>query len=195
MNVAKGTVRAYLEGLKGIATVPGATEHTYREPLVRFLVEASKDLGLGAIGVHGELRLALVGQPDIQVVNAVGSTIGYGETKVPGSASDFAKVLESEQIGRYRKSLENLLVTDFIHFALFRTDIGRLDATLIETPARMAAGAPSATSVEQLAQGLARRTTLLRDAIRVLLTSTNPDGEALRRLWDFYRRLSLIHIS
>jgi hypothetical protein len=211
MNIARGTVRAYLDGLKSIAAVSGATEHTYREPLVRFLVEASKDLGLGAIDVHGELRLALVGQPDLQVVNAVGSPIGYGETKVPGSASDFAKVLESEQIGRYRKSLENLLVTDFIHFALFRTDIGRLDATLIETPARMAAGAPavsqpvldqfsqllasffsasapSATSVEQLAQGLARRTTLLRDAIRVLVTSTNPDGEALRRLWDFYRR-------
>jgi predicted helicase len=50
------------------------------------------------------------------------------------------------------------------------------------------ASAPSATSVEQLAEGLARRTTLLRDAIRVLLTSAHPDGEALRRLWDFYRR-------
>lgn len=166
---------------------------------------------MGAIDVHSELRLALVGQPDLQVVNAMGSPIGYGETKVPGSASDFAKVLESEQIGRYRKSLENLLVTDFIHFALFRTDIGRLDATLIETPARMVAGAPavsqpvldqfsqllasffsasapSATSVEQLAEGLARRTTLLRDAIRVLVISANPDGEAFRRLWDFYRR-------
>ena len=211
MNVAKGTVRAYLDGLKGIATIPGATEHTYREPLVRFLVEAGKDLGLGTVGVHGELRLALVGQPDLQVVNVAGSPIGYGETKVPGSASDFAKVLESEQVSRYRGSLENLLVTDFIHFALFRSDIGRLDATIVETPGRMAAGphavsqpvldsfsqllasffsasAPSATSVEQLAEGLARRTTLLRDAIRALLTSTHPDGEALRRLWDFYRR-------
>jgi hypothetical protein len=211
MNVAKGTVRAYLEGLKTIATVPGATEHTYREPLVQFLVDAGKDLGFGTVGVHGELRLALVGQPDLQVVNSSGSPIGYGETKVPGSASDFAKVLDSEQVGRYRASLENLLVTDFIHFALFRSDVGRLDATLVETPAWMAAGAhavsqpvldqfgqllasffsasaPSATSVEQLAQGLARRTTLLRDAIRTLLTSTHPDGEALRRLWDFYRR-------
>jgi hypothetical protein len=140
MNVGKRTVRAYLDGLKGIATIPGATEHTYREPLVQFLVEAGKDLGFGTVGVHGELRLALVGQPDLQVVNAAGSPIGYGETKVPGSASDFAKVLESEQVSRYRGSLENLLVTDFIHFALFRSDIGRLDATLVETPRQMAAG-------------------------------------------------------
>ena len=211
MKVGRGTVRAYLEGLRGISIVSGATEHTYREPLVRFLVAASKDLGFGEVGVHGELRLASVGQPDLQVVNAAGSPIGYGETKVPGSASDFAKVLESEQIGRYRASIENLLVTDFIHFALFRADVGRLDVTLIETPGGLTAGshavsepvltqfsqvlsaffsasAPSATSAEQLADGLARRATLLRDAIRTLIVSSQAEGEPLRRLWDFYRR-------
>jgi Type ISP C-terminal specificity domain/N-6 DNA Methylase len=212
MKVGRGTVRAYLEGLRGISIVSGATEHTYREPLVTFLVAASKDLGLGQVGVHGELRLASIGQPDLQVVNAAGSPIGYGETKVPGTASEFAKVLESEQIARYRASIQNLLVTDFIHFALFRADVGRLDVTLLETPGGLAAGshavsepvmlqfsqmlsaffsasAPSATSAEQLADGLARRATLLRDAIRTLIgTKTNPDGEPLRRLWDFYRQ-------
>jgi len=31
--------------------------------------------------------------------------------------------------------------------------------------------------------------TLLRDAIRTLIgTKTNPDGEPLRRLWNFYRQ-------
>jgi len=84
-------------------------------------VAASKDLGLGQVGVHGELRLASIWQPDLQVVNAAGSPIGYGETKVPGSATDFAKTLESEQVGRYRATIQNLLVTDFIHFSLFRT--------------------------------------------------------------------------
>ncbi len=110
----------------------------------------------------------------------------------PGTASDFAQVLESEQVARYRASIENLLVTDFLHFTLFRPEVGRLDATLVETPGRLAAGsyavsqpalavlsdvlasffsarAPAATSAEQLADGLARRATLLRDAIRTLL--------------------------
>src|SRR3954447_3587366 len=114
MKVARGTVRAYLKGLQDISLISGATEHTYREPLVTFLVAASKDLGLGQVGVHGELRLASIGQPDLQVVNSAGSPIGYGETKVPGSATDFAKTLESEQIERYRSSIQNLLVTDFI---------------------------------------------------------------------------------
>ena len=75
--------------------MPGATEHTYREPLVRFLHAAAKDLELGEVTVHGELSLAAVGQPDIQVVNADGAAIGYGETKVPGTATDFARVMES----------------------------------------------------------------------------------------------------
>ena len=196
MTSGGGSVRSYLKGLRGISLVSGATEHTYREPLVTFLVAASKDLGLGTVGVHGELRLASVGQPDLQVINAAGSPIGYGETKVPGSATEFAKVLESEQVTRYRASIENLLVTDFIHFALFRADVGRLEVTLVETPGGMAAGshavsapvlaqfsamlsaffsasAPSATSAEQLADGLARRATLMRDAIRTLLVPTH----------------------
>ena len=105
MKVGRGTVRAYLEGLRAISIIPGATEHTYREPLVRFLVAASKDLGLGDVDVHRELRLASVGQPDLQVVNASRSPIGYGETKVPGFAAEFAKVLNGEQVGRCRASM------------------------------------------------------------------------------------------
>ncbi len=86
---------------------------------------------------------------------------------------------------RYRASLDNLLVTDFIRFAVFRPDVGRLEVPLVETPGRLAAGshtisqqvliqlshvlgafftasAPSATSAEQLADGLAKRATLMR---------------------------------
>jgi hypothetical protein len=217
MWIKRGTVRAYLEGLRDTAAMPGATEHTYREPLVRFLQAAAEDLGLGQVQVHGELRLADVGQPDLQVVNADGAAIGYGETKVPGTATDFERVLESEQVARYRASIDNLLVTDFLRFTIFRPEVGRLQATLIEPPSRLSAGtfavsqptltvlsdvlatffsarAPEATSAEQLADGLARRATLLRDAIRTLLSPVRKDdpareeGEALRRLWEFYRR-------
>jgi len=197
--------------------MPGATEHTYREPLVRFLRAAADDLALGQVQVHGELRLADVGQPDLQVVNSDGAAIGYGETKVPGTATDFERVLESEQVARYRSSIDNLLVTDFLRFTLFRPEVGRLQATLVETPGHLVAGkhavsqptltvlsdvlatffsasAPAATSAEQLADGLARRATLLRDAIRTLLNPVRKDdpareeGEALRRLWEFYRQ-------
>jgi hypothetical protein len=211
MRLRAGTVRAYLQALRDAATVPGATEYTLRPPLVDFLHAAALDLERAPISVHPELRLRDVGQPDLQVVDGLGGPIGYGETKPIGPAAVFARVLESEQVERYRRSIDNLLVTDFLRFSLFRTDLGRLDVVLVESEARLLAGAhtvsaaqlgalenllasffsarsPIATSAEQLAGGLARKTTLLRDAIRALLGTTGEDSEALRRLHDFYRR-------
>jgi len=211
MTLHTSTVRRYLAQLREAAAVPGATEHTLRQALVAFLEQAARELGMGEIRVRAEIRLAEVGQPDLQVVDDRGVAIGYGETKPPGSAARFAEVLESEQVERYRRTLENVLVTDFIRFALFRADVGRLEVTLVETPGRLAAGAhavsagqlsqltqllsaflsasaPSASSAEMLADALARRATLLRDAIRALLAPSNPDGDGLRKLWDFYRR-------
>lgn len=162
---------------------------------IDFLKEAAAELGLGTIDVHSELRLAAVGQPDLQLTNADGAAVGYGETKIPGSATRFAEVLASEQVGRYRAALENLLVTDFLRFTLFRPDVGRLDVTLVDSPAKLAAGAypvsagtlqqldqllaalfsasaPTATSAEMLADGLARRATLPRDSIAGSCTGT-----------------------
>ena len=159
MTLRGGTVRAYLQGLREIGAVTGSTEHTYRAPLVTFLTTAAAELGFGAVKIRGELRLHEVGQPDLQVVNADGRAIGYGETKPIGSAADFARVLESEQIDRYRRSLENLLVTDFLRFTLFRPAVGRMDVTLVETAGRLAAGSHAvyaaggqAVSAAQLAQ-------------------------------------------
>ena len=211
MRLRGGTVRAYLAALRDAATVPGATEHTLRPPLADFLHAAARDLELAPITVRPELRLRDVGQPDLQVVDGLGSPIGYGETKPIGTAAVFARVLESEQVDRYRRSIDNLLVTDFLRFSLFRADVGRLDVVLVESEARLIAGAhtvsaaqlaalenllqaffsaraPIVTSAEQLADGLARKTTLLRDAIRALLGTPGDDGEALRRLHEFYRR-------
>ena len=109
MALRGGTVRAYLQAIGRVATIPGATEHTYRAALGEFLVAAAAELGFGHITVRSELRLADVGQPDLQVVNGDGVAIGYGETKQPGTAARFAEVLESEQVTRYRSTLENLL--------------------------------------------------------------------------------------
>jgi hypothetical protein len=104
MRLRGGTVRAYLAALRDAAAVPGATEYTLRPPLVDFLHAAAHDLEHARITVHPELRLRDVGQPDLQVVDGLGSPIGYGETKPIGSAAVFARVLESEQIGRYRRN-------------------------------------------------------------------------------------------
>ena len=124
-----------------------------------FLTAAAAELGFGPVRIRGELRLHEVGQPDLQVVNSDSRAIGYGETKPIGSAAEFARVLEGEQVDRYRRSLENLLVTDFLRFTLFRPAVGRMDVTLVETAGRLAAGSHAvsaaggqAVSAAQLAQ-------------------------------------------
>ena len=210
MPLRRATLRAYLDGLRSVALIPGATEHTYRAPLVIFLKAAAAELGFGSVDVHGELRMGETGQPDLRVSNADGVAIGYGETKTPGTAADFLSVLASEQIARYQRTLENLLVTDFLRFTLIQRDAGRADVQVVESPGRLAttrsvptaqfellatllsryfsAHAPAATTAEQLADGLARRATLLRLAIRALLEPTVADGDSLRTIFAFYRQ-------
>jgi hypothetical protein len=98
---------------------------------------------------HSELRLRGVGRPDLRVGDGLGSPIGCGETIPIGSAAVFARVLGSEQVERFRRSIDNLLVTDFRRFSLFRADLGRLDVALVESEARLLAGAHT-VSVAQL---------------------------------------------
>lgn len=69
---------------------------TLRSGTVRAHLQAIH--GFGRVTVRSELRLADVGQPDLQIVDAAGIAIGYGETKQPGTASRFAEALESEQV-------------------------------------------------------------------------------------------------
>lgn len=58
MEVGRASVRSYLAGLREMALVPGATEHTLRDPLVRFHIAAASDLDMGSVTVRAELRLS-----------------------------------------------------------------------------------------------------------------------------------------
>lgn len=85
------TVRRYLERARDTTAISGATEHTYRAPLIDFMKEAAAELGFGAIDVHSELRLASVGQPDLQLTGVgVGASLvdtDVSRTCLPGRRS------------------------------------------------------------------------------------------------------------
>jgi len=212
------TVRRYLEQLRAKQLVSAATELTYREPLADFMRSAAQELGFGAVTINAELSMPLAGKPDFQVANSNGAPIGYGETKAPGSAADHEKVLAGEQVDRYRRNLTNLLVTDYLRFTLFREGGNRVDVTLLAAPAQLQSGdlkvspmqaeqlgqllawffsasAPSALNAEQVADGLARRASLLRASIRALLDPADPQGESLRTLHAFYRETLMSDMS
>lgn len=92
-----------------------ATEHTYRAALEE-LVE-SLQAGVDAVN---EPRRVACGAPDYTVFRNTrhgGLILGHIEAKDVGSP--LAEVAESDQLTRYRRGLDNLLLTDYLAFRWF----------------------------------------------------------------------------
>jgi hypothetical protein len=154
-----------------------STEHTHR-PALKALLEA---LIPSSLAINEPTR-EKCGAPDF-VVEVRGLTTGYVETK------DFGKPLEveenTEQLTRYRRSLGNLLLTDYNHFrwyidgALFaKCTVGAVSKTgqfattsteaaeLEKLLSGFASRSPEPlTSPEQLSSKMARSTLIIRDTV------------------------------
>lgn len=163
--------------LVGQALAAGnATEHTYRPAFQSFL----QSIRTGIIATNEPKRSAC-GAPDY-VVQRQGLTIGYVEAKDIGKSLD--DVEASEQLGRYRHSLSNLILTDYLEFRWYVDGEKRAKARLgqivkgkiqpdLEESARVHSiieqflgHAPAAiSSPESLARHLARLTDMIRDII------------------------------
>ena len=130
--------RIYVNALRGSLDLGNATEHTHR-PALKGLLE-TLDITIGAVN---EPRRIECGAPDL-VVTKKGPdhpTIGYIEAKDIGRD---LKVIErdsnrrapnstdGQQLQRYRQSLSNLVLTDYVEFRRYA------DGELVQT-ARLAA--------------------------------------------------------
>jgi hypothetical protein len=98
----------YLRELQKNLSTGAATEHTHRSAL-EALLEAAGD-GVRAIN---EPRRVECGAPDY-IVTRSGTPIGYVEAKNVGANLDTEE--RSEQLHRYRASLNNLILTDYLEF-------------------------------------------------------------------------------
>lgn len=108
----EAALRTYLGEIERAYRAGNATEHTYR-PYLKRLLEA---LAPGATATNEPKREAC-GAPDYVVTKGSGAaalTVGYVEAKDIGLSLD--EVERSEQLGRYRTHLENLLLTDYVEF-------------------------------------------------------------------------------
>ena len=85
-----------------------ATEHTHR-PALKTLVEG---LATGIVATNEPQRIEC-GAPDF-LVSKEPLTVGYMEAKDVGKNLD--EVEKSDQLKRYRKSLSNLILTDYLEF-------------------------------------------------------------------------------
>jgi hypothetical protein len=104
-------IKSYLADIERELKTGRATEHTHR-PALKDLLE-----GLSPqIKATNEPKRVECGAPDF-ILRRDGLSVGYVETKDPGKSLDEAQ--DSLQLQRYRKSMPNLILTDYLEFRWF----------------------------------------------------------------------------
>ena len=118
MTAEKIVFERYLLALRRTA-VEEKTEHTDRPALEALLQALADESEKGVKVQHEPKRIANKGAPDFKVTKN-GLILGYVENKQIGEPLD--KVLKSEQIAKYKTLSQNILVTDYLHFAWINKD-------------------------------------------------------------------------
>jgi predicted helicase len=109
------TIQEYIESVNKRYKAGLSTEHSYRADLQNLLESFAPDLQI----TNEPIRIAC-GAPDY-IITKKNIPIGYIEAK------DIGKPLDSpdykEQFDRYKKSLPNLIITDYLDFQLYREGV------------------------------------------------------------------------
>ena len=113
----------YFKELRAKYLTKDSTELTLRTPLENFLKSLNKDYGL----VQEPKRIAGLGAPDFKAYKKT-IKIGYIETKDLGKNLD--EELKSEQLEKYMKSIDNLILTNYTRFILIRDSVPLFDYSI-----------------------------------------------------------------
>lgn len=100
----------YVKAIEKELEAGNATEHTHR-PALKSLIEGL----IEKVIATNEPKHIECGAPDFVVSKGI-ITVGYVEAKDVGKSLDEAE--KSEQLKRYRESLSNLILTDYVEFRL-----------------------------------------------------------------------------
>jgi hypothetical protein len=103
------SITKYLKDIEQAVALGQSTEHTHR-PAIKTLIEAM----LPGITATNEPGRVACGAPDFVVSNSAHLVVGYVETKDIGKPLD--EVERTDQLKRYRRSLSNLILTDYLEF-------------------------------------------------------------------------------
>ena len=104
-------IKSYLGKIDREFKTGRATEHTHR-PALKDLIEELDS----KIKATNEPKRVECGAPDF-ILRRDGLSIGYMETKDLGKSLDEAE--DSDQLKRYKRSLPNLILTDYLEFRWF----------------------------------------------------------------------------
>jgi len=108
----------YLKSIYKTYMSGDATEPTYYYPLKELLENFVKESEKVA-GITVQPKKTKAGIPDFLLKTKQGEIIGYIEAKEP-LVDSLINEAQTEQLQRYRESLPNLILTNFLEFYLFR---------------------------------------------------------------------------
>ena len=188
LQISPTAFKTYTKEIEGQLRIGNAGEHAHRHALIALLESLLPQLD---IKVTDEPKRVACGAPDFAVTRNASrepQTVGYVETK--DLDADLAAVERSEQLGRYRRGLENLVLTDYLEFRWYvdgslrqTARLGTLDRvkqriirdrSSADDLLDLLAGflnhrPPPITSAKELAERLARPTHMIRDTITASL--------------------------
>lgn len=125
--MTQAPLKTYLDAIATNIKAGNATEHTHRPALKSLLEAIGAQTGATDILATNEPQRIACGAPDYIVTRGL-LPLGYVEAKDVGISLD--KTASSDQLKRYRESLPNLILTDYIEFRWFVDGQCQLTASL-----------------------------------------------------------------
>jgi predicted helicase len=196
----------YLKKIEKAYTAGNATEHTHR-PALKELMESMA----AGITATNEPRRVKCGAPDF-IITKKQTPLGYVECKDIGKS--LAEVERTDQIKRYRESLSNLILTDYLEFRWYVGGQYRLTVQLATVAngkikpvknaeqslqelfsAFLTTSIPTVNSPKDLAVRMAALARLIRDIMKAAFNEENLTGDEpdpLHEQLDGFRKV-LIH--
>ncbi len=110
--------RSYLKSIYKTYMTGDATEPSYYFILKDLLESLAKKSGI-VTGITVQPKRTKAGIPDFLLKTKAGKIVGYVEAKDP-MIDSLINEAQTEQLQRYRGSLPNLILTNFLEFYLFR---------------------------------------------------------------------------
>ncbi len=175
----------YLKNIALTTSQGDAREESYYSHLSLLFKDFSENIGKKNIHITTLPKKTDAGNPDFRIWDGTQNIVGYIEAKVPDT--DLDRVEISEQLKRYRDTFQNLILTDFYEFRLYRegklilkTKIGRpfVAKKLNQIPPIenenefnnllerfFSFSMPNVFTAESLAIELAKRTRFLKDEV------------------------------
>jgi type I restriction-modification system DNA methylase subunit len=198
----------YLKAIKHSVAREDYTEMTLRTPLENLIKGLNREFDV----TQEAKRLKKLGAPDFTAYRS-DVNVGYIEAKDLGKNLD--KELESEQLKKYRESIDNIILTDYRRFILIRGNQTIFDLSLFKqsdlsneksrisdakmekflqlTDTFFGYSQPTIRSAKVLAEELAKKTKLLKDLASEQLEEDfekAAHGASPSPLYDFFEALN-----